>query len=381
MQLLMLSGSLVNLMMDLLKSHSGTKELTPAKTYCVYARDITGGPSCLTSLDHDTLGPGAMAKICWLPQGLDVEAILALHSGVLQREGFEEMQWAHVLDANLVCIFKQVLLLHCCPINSPPLHHGTWKDKQSQEMLVQPTWTRFKPFPRNVDGLLKGNHWKLVEFIASHKETLCIDYARLSHAQKDNYEVKIMKMHADKQCMVHDNPRAVQHDMHIIQWTAICSHLGVEGFYVAVCEKAEKFVQTILDLEPQHLALKMEAFVVSGLAEDIPTNVKGEKIPQPADFILCKNKLTNHTKMNYENYKYTIVEHYSMELKGTCKWTKLTKEELADRITSNHTQQAARETVYKPQKKCAKKTVEKSAAIIESSSESDESEGDDGGNK
>jgi hypothetical protein len=86
-------------------------------------------------------------------------------------------------------------------------------------------------------------------------------------------------MHANKQHMVCDNPRVVQHDMqatfaamdqevlsyflcrsfsdrHIIQWTAICSCLGVEGFYVAVrsriedlsgpklffSEKAEKFV-------------------------------------------------------------------------------------------------------------------------------------------
>ncbi|KAG2354144.1 hypothetical protein BDR07DRAFT_1261595, partial [Suillus spraguei] len=98
----------------------------------------------------------------------------------------------------------------------------------------------FNSFP----GLSKGNRWKLTEFIESHKETLCNDYARLSHAQKNNYEVEIIKMRADKQRMVRDNPRAVQRDMqatfaamdqeHIIQWTAICSHLGVEGFYVAV---------------------------------------------------------------------------------------------------------------------------------------------------
>jgi hypothetical protein len=79
--------------------------------------------------------------------------------------------------------------------------------------------------------------------------------------------------------MVHDNPKAIQHNMqatfaamdqevlsnslchsfsdrYLIQWTAICSCLGVEDFYLAVCggiedlsglklffsEKAEKFV-------------------------------------------------------------------------------------------------------------------------------------------
>jgi len=127
-----------------------------------------------------------------------------------------------------------------------------------------------------------------------------------------------------------------------------------------------------------------------------------------ADFILRENKLTNHAKMNYTNYERAIVEHYGVELKGwpfellpvwnpsriggcksvqllintlineTCKWMKLTEEELADRITSNHARQAAGETIYKPQKMRTKKTVEKSAAIVESSSESDENEGDDG---
>lgn len=158
----------------------------------------------------------------------------------------------------------------------------------------------FNSFP----GLSKGNRWKLTEFIESHKETLRNDYARLSRAQKNNYEVEIIKMRADKQRMVRDNPRAVQRDMqatfaamdqevlsyflrrsfsdrHIIQWTAICSRLGVEGFYVAVrggiedlsgpklffSEKAEKFVRAVLDLEPRRLALKLEAFAVSGLGK------------------------------------------------------------------------------------------------------------------
>ncbi|KAG2353068.1 hypothetical protein BDR07DRAFT_1245864, partial [Suillus spraguei] len=213
------------------------------------------------------------------------------------------------------------------------------------------------------EGLSKGNRWKLTEFIESHKETLCNDYARLSHAQKNNHKVEIIKMHANKQRMVRDNPRAVQRDTqatfaamdqevlsyflrrlfsdrHIIQWTAICSHLSVEGFYVAVrggiedlsgpklffSEKAEKFVRAILDLEPRRLALKLEAFAVSGL--DIPTISTEKKslnqlvsecrmlIQDKLDFILRKNKLANHTKMNYTNYERAIVEHYGVELKG-----------------------------------------------------------------
>ncbi|KAG1883116.1 hypothetical protein F4604DRAFT_1576681 [Suillus subluteus] len=115
--------------------------------------------------------------------------------------------------------------------------------------------------------------------------------------------------------------------------------------------------------------------------------------------------------MNYTNYNQAIVECHGIELKGwpsellpiqnpshiggcksaqlllsmliegTCKWMKLTEEELVDRITSNHAREAARETIYTPQKKHAKKTVEKSAAIIESSSESDESDENEGGDE
>jgi len=57
--------------------------------------------------------------------------------------------------------------------------------------------------------------------------------------------------------------------------------LGIEGFYVAVrggvedlsgprlffTEKAEKFTHAVLDLEPRRMALKLEAFVVSGLGK------------------------------------------------------------------------------------------------------------------
>lgn len=115
--------------------------------------------------------------------------------------------------------------------------------------------------------------------------------------------------------------------------------------------------------------------------------------------------------MNYKNYKYVVIEHYSIELKGwplellpvrnpshiggcklvqvlinaltenTCKWTKLSEEELIERIASNHAQQVAEEIVYKVWKKCAQKTVEKSTSIIESSSESDESDRGDVGNE
>ena len=61
----------------------------------------------------------------------------------------------------------------------------------------------------------------------------------------------------------------------------MCVSLGIKGFYIAVCGgvedlsapklffslKGEKFVRAVLDIEPCHLALKFESFVVSGLGK------------------------------------------------------------------------------------------------------------------
>ena len=63
------------------------------------------------------------------------------------------------------------------------------------------------------------------------------------------------------------------------QWIALSYHLGIKGFFIAVrggvddlsgprlffTNKAEKFACAVLDLEPHCLALKLEAFVITGL--------------------------------------------------------------------------------------------------------------------
>ncbi|KAG1785113.1 uncharacterized protein HD556DRAFT_1451008 [Suillus plorans] len=249
------------------------------------------------------------------------------------------------------------------------------------------------------EGLSKGNRWKLTEFIESHKETLCNDYARLSRAQRNNYKVEIIKMRADKQCMVHDNPRVVQRDMQAtfaamdqelfaptsvlkaFMWLSVVElrTLVVPNFF---SEKAEKFVRAVLDLEPRRLALKLEAFAVSGLAEDIPT-ISREKKSLNQLVSECRTLIQDELVQNPSSIGgcKSVQLLINRLIEETCKWTKLTEEELADRITSNHARQAAGETVYKPRKMRTKKTVEKSAAIVESSSESDENEGDDGDNE
>ncbi|KAG1724126.1 hypothetical protein EDB19DRAFT_1834293 [Suillus lakei] len=141
------------------------------------------------------------------------------------------------------------------------------------------------------EDLSKGDHWKLTDFVSAHKETLQHNYSKLTAAQKNGYAVKLIKMRAEKQRVVHNNPKGVHRNTTMSfaamdqEWTALCSRLGIEGFYIAVrggiedlsgpklffSEKAEKFVCAVLDLEPRCLALKLEAFVISGLDSSIPS--------------------------------------------------------------------------------------------------------------
>ncbi|KAG2063885.1 hypothetical protein BDR04DRAFT_977783, partial [Suillus decipiens] len=124
-------------------------------------------------------------------------------------------------------------------------------------------------------------------------------------------------------------------------WMALCSRLGIEGFYIAVrggvkdlsrpklffSEKAEKFAHAVLDLEPWHLALKLKAFVVSGLDINVSTTqprslnkVISEcrtHLQDELDYILRENKITNgKITMNYTNYEHSIVKCYGVTLQG-----------------------------------------------------------------
>ena len=41
--------------------------------------------------------------------------------------------------------------------------------------------------------LPKGSHWKLTEFIATHRETLQHDFAQLTEMNKHNYITRLMQ--------------------------------------------------------------------------------------------------------------------------------------------------------------------------------------------
>ncbi|KAI6095340.1 hypothetical protein F5141DRAFT_1068472 [Pisolithus sp. B1] len=119
------------------------------------------------------------------------------------------------------------------------------------------------------EKLAKGLHWKLPEFIAAHWETLLHDFSQLTDIHKSSYVMQLMKECVRKQAVVHDQQQAMQCKMSAafntmdkeLQWTSLCSNLGIKGFYIA----GEKFVCSVLDLEPHHLALKFEVSIVSDL--------------------------------------------------------------------------------------------------------------------
>ncbi|KIK80747.1 hypothetical protein PAXRUDRAFT_221833 [Paxillus rubicundulus Ve08.2h10] len=96
--------------------------------------------------------------------------------------------------------------------------------------------------------------------------------------------------------------------------------------------------------------------------------------------------------MNYNNYERAIVECYGIELKGwpsellpvrnsgslggraqvqgllnalinkTCRWMKLTQDELTKRVTSNLSRHEAGEPIYKPRKKHTSRATVRSAS-------------------
>ncbi|KAG1762680.1 hypothetical protein EV702DRAFT_1052280 [Suillus placidus] len=90
------------------------------------------------------------------------------------------------------------------------------------------------------EGLLKGDRWKLTKFVSAHKETLQHGYSRLTIAQKNGYAAKLIKMCAEKQDVVCNNSKSIHRNTTMSfaamdqEWTALCSHLGIEDFDVAV---------------------------------------------------------------------------------------------------------------------------------------------------
>ncbi|KAG0703206.1 hypothetical protein DFH29DRAFT_981989 [Suillus ampliporus] len=259
------------------------------------------------------------------------------------------------------------------PRPTPKIHRVSVKWTRNQLFLrsrmLQKTrgvnsWNAFVKARLNDEneGLGRGDCTKLMAFIAENKAMLLPDYCKLTFAEKQAYNACVLKDREAKNCTAHSNPNAVKHDVNAAftfmdhtttdtteiyhQWTALHACTGLEGFYVAVrgriedlaelkiffTEKSQKFVRDILGIEPQHLRLKLEAFVISKLGmlslsssyEHVTLDCQWplnkliseccELIQDNLEFILMEKNVSGKVKMNYTNYERAIVERHGVEL-------------------------------------------------------------------
>ncbi|KAG1745800.1 hypothetical protein EDD22DRAFT_973002 [Suillus occidentalis] len=248
-------------------------------------------------------------------------------------------------------------------------------------------------------GCEKGDRIKLTKFIAENRDELVHEHSQLTPAEKQALNRDVVEARRRKSQAARANPKATRHNMNATftsmdhEWMALCARTGAEGFYVAVCgsikdlsepkifftQKAEKFVQDVLKVEPRHLGLKLESFIVSGLDEHAiatcprPLNKLVSDcrtlIQEELETIALENNIKGKVKMNYTNYERNIVEHYGFALVNwplsghiqnpskvgrraevqrlldalksqSCEWVKLTDEERVAHMKDNQERHA-----------------------------------------
>ncbi|KAG1820596.1 uncharacterized protein BJ212DRAFT_1478697 [Suillus subaureus] len=90
------------------------------------------------------------------------------------------------------------------------------------------------------DGLKKGERIKLTKFITENKASLLCAYGWLTVAKKQAHNAQVLQAHQEKRSAARANPKAIWHDMNAAftsmdhEWTALCAHMGMQGFYIAV---------------------------------------------------------------------------------------------------------------------------------------------------
>ncbi|KAG2056158.1 hypothetical protein BDR06DRAFT_880609, partial [Suillus hirtellus] len=209
------------------------------------------------------------------------------------------------------------------------------------------TWNSF--MRTKLQDANMGECIKLTKFITENKASLLRAYGPLKVAEKQAYNAWVLQACQEKRSAAHANPKAIQHDMNatftsmdyevgatytykVPSLTAsLCAHINMQGFSIAVCggiedfsepkifftKKAQKFVLSVIRVEPQHLGLKLEVFVVGKLNEHVISNNScplnklitecHELIQDGLGFILLEKNGLCKVKINYRK----IQAHYS----------------------------------------------------------------------
>ncbi|KAF8555522.1 hypothetical protein OG21DRAFT_1398348, partial [Imleria badia] len=199
----------------------------------------------------------------------------------------------------------------------------------------------------------EGKHVHLTDYVAKNKDQLLETYKQLSPIEQQMFINQVKATQESQVLTVRADPKAVSNTIAaafsnmdregsicLIGWTALCAKTGLKGFYIAVREsvedlsvprmfftgKAERFVKTVLDIEPHRLALKLESWAVSGLDLFAPMNRQHSLnklvsncqtlVQEELDYILTEKRVNRNVKMNYDNYEHQIVERHGVALVG-----------------------------------------------------------------
>ncbi|KAG1723985.1 uncharacterized protein EDB91DRAFT_1240016 [Suillus paluster] len=226
----------------------------------------------------------------------------------------------------------QLILFSSLKWTQSQLFLKSWMLRQRQSINSWNTFVRVKHMEAN-EGCERGDRINLTKFIAENRDELVREHSQLTPAEKQALNAEVVEARQRKSQAARTNPKATRHDMNVTfmsmdhEWMALCARMGAEGFYMAVCgsikdlsepkifftQKAEKFVQDVLKVEPHHLGLKLESFIVSGLNEHMittrppPLNKLVSDchtlIQEELEAIALENNIKGKVEMNYTNYE------------------------------------------------------------------------------
>ncbi|KAG1879872.1 hypothetical protein F4604DRAFT_1679435 [Suillus subluteus] len=266
-------------------------------------------------------------------------------------------------------------------------------------------------------GCAPGDRLKLPAFIKAHSSKLTSTYLHLTLADKNRLRENVNTYRQSHVKITRASPKTLQKDMN-----ATFKTMQTEGMYLAVrgdveqyhepklfyTAKVGSFIKDVLGMEPKHFALKVKSWVVGDFDSAGTVNRRlsltklvslcRQLIQDGLDIILptLRHPPKKKVKMNYDNYEGKIVETYGVTLanfpgnvqnpgkigrrqdlinlydllfKGVCSWTKLTSDELVERIAKNKEHQAQGELIYKARKRQEKASIARSTEMVKDTEE------------
>ncbi|KAG1884156.1 hypothetical protein F4604DRAFT_1677291 [Suillus subluteus] len=200
-----------------------------------------------------------------------------------------------------------------------------------------------------------GERMKLPAFIKAHQADFSSEYYRLTIGQKEDLRKSVMNLHQSHVKIVRANPKALQKDINATFNIMQNKYHEPKLFYTS---KVASFIKGVLGMEPKCFALILESWVV-GDFNSAGTVSKWLTLTQLVNIITTTLNPVPDKKvvMNYDNYKWKIMETYSITLNifplGT----------VVNPGKKNIECQACGEKVYKPRKCRTKATSAKSQGV------------------